>query len=77
MYWCPETIRIMHAVVQWRQEGLPVCYTIDAGPNIHVICEGEIAALIIERLSRLDGVQTVLSSKPGGAAHLIAGITHA
>ena len=75
-YWMPETIRIMQAVFRWRQEGLPVCCTVDAGPNVHVICEGEIAALICERLNGLDGVRSVLSSEPGGAAHLITGITH-
>ena len=75
-YWRPETIRIMQAVFQWRREGLPVCYTIDAGPNIHVICERETAPLIVEGLSRLDGVLSVLSSEPGGAAQLTAGITH-
>jgi diphosphomevalonate decarboxylase len=31
-------LTVMHAVREWRAGGLPVAYTIDAGPNVHVIC---------------------------------------
>jgi len=73
-YWMPATVGIMQAVTRWRQEGLPVCWSIDAGPNVHVICEQDIAPLISHRLSTLEGVETVLNSGPGGAAHLIPDI---
>ena len=38
VYWQPATLAIMHAVSTWRQQGLPACYTNDAGPNVHVLC---------------------------------------
>ena len=38
-YWLPETITVMQTVIGWRKAGIPVAYTIDAGPNVHVICE--------------------------------------
>ena len=37
-YWQPATLAVMQAVKAARTRGLPVCYTIDAGPNVHVIC---------------------------------------
>jgi len=34
----PESIRLIHAIRQLRKNtGWPVCFTIDAGPNIHVL----------------------------------------
>ena len=29
---------MMQAVETWREDGIAVCFTIDAGPNVHVIC---------------------------------------
>ena len=42
LYWQPATLAVMHAVQEWRGQGLAACYTIDAGPNVHVICPEEI-----------------------------------
>lgn len=71
LYWEPATIAVMHAVRQWRRQGLPVCFTIDAGPNVHVLCECDDAADIAARLEQIPGVLNVLTASPGGAAHLV------
>lgn len=70
LYWQPATIIIMRAVQDWRQQGIPVCYTIDAGPNVHVLCPGDAAIRVREKLSHLRGVQQVLTARPGGPARL-------
>jgi len=36
LYWLPETLALMRRVRQWREEGIPTYFTIDAGPNVHV-----------------------------------------
>src|SRR6185369_784643 len=41
LYWEPITVAIMKSVRRWRVEGLPVCFTIDAGPNVHCLCPAE------------------------------------
>ncbi len=69
-YWEPESLALMKAVPRWRAEGWPVCYTLDAGPNVHVICEGGIAERVAARLERFPGVIQVLKAGPGGPAHL-------
>jgi diphosphomevalonate decarboxylase len=71
MYWLPATITVMQAVRSWRQSGLPVCYTIDAGPNVHVICPSKTADQVSQRLSELVGVERVIHAKPGGPARLV------
>lgn len=71
MYWLPETILVMRTVQEWRQQGAPVCFTIDAGPNVHVLCPTSEAQNVIHRLNRLDGVIQVLSAAPGGPARVL------
>lgn len=71
LYWEPATITIMRNIVTWRAEGLEVCYTIDAGPNVHCICTVESALEIEKRLRKLSGVKRILTSRVGGSARVI------
>jgi len=70
-YYQPATFTIMEAVRGWRHGGLPACYTIDAGPNVHVICPQDNCAKIAEKLEALDGVRQVLTAPVGGPARLV------
>ena len=71
LYWRPETLRVMRAVRSWRQDGLSACCTVDAGPNVHVLCPGEQAGEIEGRLRKLPGIKEVLTSPPGGGVKLL------
>ena len=71
IYWQAATLQIMEAVQTWRQDGIPVCYTIDAGPNVHVICTEEDAGQIKTMLQNIPGVLEVITSSPGGATKLV------
>ena len=70
-YWKPATLAVMETVRSWRLDGLQVAYTIDAGPNVHVICPqaemGQVAALLRE----VPGVTDVLQARVGGPARLV------
>ncbi|MFQ5593215.1 MAG: diphosphomevalonate decarboxylase [Anaerolineae bacterium] len=69
-YWAPATVRLIHAVQEWRRAGLPVYFTLDAGPNVHLICETEHESDVRARLAEIDGVLEVLVSGPAKGAHL-------
>jgi len=71
IYWSPATLEVMHAVTAWRAEGLDVCYTIDAGPNVHCLCRKQHADQVEERLDYLPGVIDLLRAHPGGPASVI------
>ena len=71
IYWLPTTIEVMQAVTTWRAEGLEVCYTIDAGPNVHCLCTKQHADQVEERLSHLTGGIDLLRAHPGGPASVI------
>jgi len=70
-YWKPASLEVMNSVRQWRLEGLSVCYTMDAGPNVHVICREAEAQLVEQRLSAIQGVGSVLVARPGGPAQIV------
>ncbi len=56
-YWQPSTLVVMQEIRKARAKGMPVCYTIDAGPNIHVICSGSIAKETVKMVEDIPGVQ--------------------
>jgi len=72
-YWKPASLGVMNAVRQWRWEGIPSCYTVDAGPNVHVICPETEAHVVDKRLRKLEGVADVLVARVGGAAKIVNG----
>ncbi len=71
LYWTPETVRLLHQVRTWRDEGLAVWFTLDAGPNVHLICEGDTAAELETLLATHDDVESTLHNHAAGPAHLI------
>ena len=71
LYWLPGTLAILHAVRDLRAAGVPVAFTIDAGPNVHCICEAGAAGGVEATLGTLDGVQSTLISGIGGPASVI------
>lgn len=71
-YWQPDTLAIMSAVRELRAQGVGVCYTIDAGPNVHCICAPGAVFRVLERLTALPGVLEVKQAGVGGPAYLEA-----
>ncbi len=74
LYWQPGTLEVLQAVRAWREEeGVPVYFTIDAGPNVHLMCEADAAAEVERRVGALPAVQRVLTSGPGTGPQLLDG----
>ena len=70
-YWEPVSLRLIKLVRDWREEGLSCFATLDAGPNVHVICLPESAAEVRARMEQIEGIREVLESGPGGKAELL------
>jgi len=69
-YWEPASLTIMKSVIHWRNQGVECCYSLDAGPNVHVICTTSSAELVKTHLLQIPDVNQVLMATPGGPAHL-------
>jgi diphosphomevalonate decarboxylase len=70
-YWKSASLDVMNCVRGWRVEGIPVCYTVDAGPNVHVLCPASEASSIEKRLREINGVSNVLVARAGGPARIV------
>ena len=71
-YWQPLSLAVMEAVRRWREtDGLNVCYTVDAGPNVHCICHASDAPTIAARLKALSPQIDILQSGVGGRATVV------
>lgn len=71
IYWLPATLRVIEAVRSWRASGTPVAFTIDAGPNVHVITTAANRDKLNGLLGALEGVQVVLQAGVGGCAQVV------
>lgn len=71
IYWNETSLSIMKAVPTWRQTGIPCAYTLDAGPNVHIICPSSDLKIISEKLEEFPAVKKVLVSSVGQGARLI------
>ncbi len=74
-YWQPASLALMKLVPSWRKTGLPVCYTLDAGPNVHLICLSSSVQAIQSNLEGVPGVLRTIQTTPGGPAHLVEDCT--
>jgi len=49
-YWSPDSLKAMNKVRQIRQKGLACYFTMDAGPNVKVLCQKKDVASILTAL---------------------------
>jgi len=70
-YWQSGTMEVIELVQEMRESGIPVFFTIDAGPNVKVLCLNEDASKISEELSRLPKVKQIFSLHPGPGVSFI------
>ncbi|WP_156883234.1 diphosphomevalonate decarboxylase [Lacticigenium naphthae] len=64
-YWEPETLQAMKKVESLREKGFSCFYTMDAGPNVKVLCRLSEAEALINELKQSFNEYTIVLSKPG------------
>ena len=70
LYWNPITVDLIHRVRRARRQGLPCFFTIDAGPHIKVFCPSQHRDEVHSVLSATDGVEEIITTRPGHGAKL-------
>lgn len=71
LYWKPETLTALEVVRQARKAGVSAWATMDAGPNVKVLCAAADAPALAARLAEAGLQAHVLH--PGGPARLVDG----
>lgn len=71
IYWLPGTLRVMHAVKRWRQEGLQVYFTVNTGQDIHLICQKKDIEKVVKKAQEVSDIQKTIINYPSKGAHVI------
>lgn len=64
-YFEPETLQAIEVVERLRQQGVSCYYTMDAGPNVKVICTSRETPQILAALAPYFTAEQLLVAKPG------------
>ncbi|NQH32715.1 diphosphomevalonate decarboxylase [Streptococcus suis] len=71
-YWSADSLLAQEAVRQVREEsGLSAYMTMDAGPNIKVLCRASQMAELVDTLSQYLPKEKIITSLPGPAAYVL------
>ncbi|WP_067837885.1 diphosphomevalonate decarboxylase [Amphibacillus sediminis] len=71
-YWKSETMQVMEEIEALRAQGLESYFTIDAGPNVKVVCQPETEQELSKALAQLKVVQNIYSCRIGPGVSYIA-----
>lgn len=67
VYWRGATVEALHRVRALRAQGVPVFFTIDAGPQLKAVCSPDATDTVIDALQDVPGViQTIRSGLGDG-----------
>jgi diphosphomevalonate decarboxylase len=71
IYWNGITVDCMQAVMALRRNGVPVFFTIDAGPQLKAVCEPAVAQIVRAELAAVPGVLDTLHSGLGPGVEIL------
>ena len=71
LYWNPTTVACLQEIRQLQAQGLEVFFTMDAGPQVKAVCTASAVDRVEKSLSRVPGVQSVITSHLGAGARLL------
>lgn len=67
LYWKPESVALLHSCEELRQEGISIWETMDAGPQVKMVCLEHDLDSALQRLRAAHPLVEFLVSKAGGA----------
>ena len=65
IYWNASTVTLMHAIQEWRDQGLECYFTMDAGPQVKILCLEKDAEEIVRRVKALGVIEDIRMVTPG------------
>jgi diphosphomevalonate decarboxylase len=71
IYWNKGTMEVINKVKAMREDKIQAYFTMDAGPNVHIICRAKHVKKIASRVRGLREVKSVITNKPAIGTRLI------
>ncbi|UQS85706.1 diphosphomevalonate decarboxylase [Apilactobacillus apisilvae] len=65
LYLNNDSLTVIHAVKNLRKNGIECYFTMDAGPNVKIICQSNNVSSIVKKISNLFNNNQIKVSKPG------------
>ncbi len=75
LYWNSATVAAIHTVWGLRERGIGAWFTIDAGPQVKVICSPIDAKAVESALRNTPGVTDVILTAPGAGASIVESVS--
>jgi diphosphomevalonate decarboxylase len=72
LYWRGVTVEVFQKLLKLRESGVEAFFTVDAGPHVHVICQGKDMEAVKNELSKLGGIKTIIECGIGEGARLVS-----
>ncbi|MFH1244502.1 MAG: diphosphomevalonate decarboxylase [bacterium] len=70
LYWRGVTVEVFQRLLKMRETGVQAFFTVDAGPHVHVVCQGKDVEVVKNELSKLSGIKTIIECGIGGGASI-------
>jgi diphosphomevalonate decarboxylase len=70
IYWTAGTLEVIRAVYGLRKRGVEAYFTIDAGPNVHVLALQKDAVRAADEIAR-EAACEILTDHAGSGAHIV------
>lgn len=64
-YWNDTTVKVINIIQNMRKSGTAAYLTIDAGPQVKILCEPDVVNEIKEAVQTVEGVKEIIECKPG------------
>jgi diphosphomevalonate decarboxylase len=71
IYWNAGTMDIIHAVMDWRDQGLECYFTIDGGPQVKILCLDKDEKEIASRARAFPNIEDIIITRPGQGARIV------
>jgi len=71
IYWNSGTIKLIHKVLDCRKNGLECYFTIDAGPQVKILCLKKNLLEVLKRVKKTPALKDIIVAKPGPGPKIV------
>ncbi len=72
LYWNGATTEMIHTIWNLRSKGTAAYVTMDAGPQVKVLCQPGNSELVKQAMYSVKGVKKIIEAKPGPGATIVS-----
>lgn len=70
LYWRGVTVEVFQKLLEMREMGTEAFFTVDAGPHVHVVCQGKDTEKVKKSLSEVAGIKRIIECGIGEGAKI-------